>query len=149
MLRVDSAARPLSYDTACLHRNQYIHGISVLSAGEEKGFGIFADEKIRSDQLICSNLAKPLSNLVDCSDMRLFQYLFSAPEELPNKSYIIVCGEMIFLNHCDEPAARVEWRRERSGLLFADLFSVREIDQGGEITIKYKDIDRYQSEQLI
>ena len=131
-----------------MHRNRYIHEISVLFAGE-KGFGIFADEQIRSGQLICSNLAKPLSNLVDCSDMRLFQYLFSAPEELLNKSYVIVCGEMVFLNHCDEPTARVEWHREHSGLLFANLFSIRKIEKGGEITIKYKNIDRYQSEQLI
>ena len=147
-MHIDSVRQSLSHDATRLHRNQYIHGISVLSA-EEKGFGLFAAERIQSNLLICSNLAKPLSKLVDCSDMRLFQYLFSAPEEHQSESYVIVCGEMVFLNHCDEPTARVEWRRERSGLLFADLFSIRKIEQGSEITIKYKDIDRYQSEQLI
>ena len=68
----------LRQNNRVLYRNFY--KISVLSA-RKKGLGIFADECIGADRLICSNIAKPLSKSIDCSDMCLFQYLFSAPKE--------------------------------------------------------------------
>ena len=131
-----------------LHRNHYAYSITIRLS-TNKGFGMFADEYIPPNHLICSNLARPLPKHVNNSDMDVFQYFFVAPQVMPETSYLIVSGEMMFINHDDEPKAQVSWRQNKTGLYYADLFSIKAIKKGSEITIQYKEINRYYSEGFI
>ena len=56
---------------------------------------------------------------------------------------------MVFLNHSDKPNAKVVWWHNPSGLLFANLISINAINLHEEIAIKYSDIERYKSADLI
>ena len=75
-------------------------------------------------------------------DTSLFPYYFVRPEE---REIYLIFGLASFCSHAEEPNATVEWRRTGAGL-WADLTATRAIAVGDEVTLRYANIDDYDTD---
>lgn len=131
--------------------NNEIHSYQFkyrIKKSENKGYGIFAINKIHAKHEIMSCVTKDLSETrSDSIPFSLAQYLFVNPDrfslETPERSYVMVLGEMVFLNHSDQPNCKVRWEMRENGLYYAQLIANQTIQEDEEITIRYTDANDY------
>ncbi len=79
-------------------------------------------------------------------------YYFVRPTEYDSqdvhaKGYIVF-GLSSFCNHSEEPNAKIEWCKDRVGLL-ARLTALQDIQVGEEVTIFYTNIDEYPVDEFV
>lgn len=117
-----------------------------------KGVGISAKSKIPQGEIIIKNVGKNIEYHSKI-DIKISQYFFVDPGTYATNSnetnYVILCGEMLFLNHSDTPNTCVIWEKGDMGVSSAYLIAIQEISKNDEITIKYTDIKDYEKELLI
>ncbi len=114
-----------------------------------RGLGLFATQDIAAGLEVMSCVAKDLTEISSEIPFSMAQYLFAHPDycsELKSdRRYLMVCGEMVFLNHCDTANCSVSWATKHQGLLYAQLRSKTLILKDEELTIRYTDSCDYQT----
>ena len=111
---------------------------------EGKGRVVEVVQDIEAGQVLESSPAVVLSaedrSAIDHTS--LFPYYFVRPEK---REIYLIFGLASFCSHADEPNATVEWRRIGANL-WADLTATRPIAAGEEVTIRYANIEDYDTE---
>ena len=114
------------------------------SSVEGKGRVVEAVEDVVEGQVLESSPAVELSaddrRVIDGT--ALFPYYFVRPDR---RGVYIIFGLASFCSHSEEPNAAVEWRRTGAGL-WADLTATRPIAVGEEVTLRYLNIEKYDTE---
>ena len=114
-----------------------------------RGLGLFATQDITAGLEIMSCVAKDLTEISSEIPFSMAQYLFAHPdhflEQKSDRQYLMVCGEMVFLNHSDTANCSVSWATKHHGLLYAQLRSKALILKDEELTIRYTDSCDYQT----
>ena len=120
--------------------------MSVVRAvtAEGKGRVVHVVEDVSAGQVLESSPAVVLSagdrRAID--DTSLFPYYFVRPEK---REIYIIFGLASFCSHAEEPNSSVEWRRTEAGL-WADLTATQPIAAGDEVTLRYANIEKYDTE---
>ncbi len=120
--------------------------MSVVRAvtAEGKGRVVEVVGDIEAGQVLESSPAVALSaddrRAIDHTS--LFPYYFVRPDK---PEVYIIFGLASFCSHSEEPNASVEWRRTGAGL-WAYLTAIRPIAAGDEVTLRYGNIEKYDTE---
>ena len=120
--------------------------MSVVRAvtAEGKGRVVQVVEDVNAGKVLQSSPAVVLSardrRAIDHTS--LFPYYFVRPEK---REIYIIFGLASFCSHADEPNAVVEWRRTGDDL-WADLTATQAIAAGDEVTLRYANIEDYDSQ---
>ena len=120
--------------------------MSVVRAvtAEGKGRVVHVVKDIDAGQVLESSPAVVLSaddrRAIDHTS--LFPYYFVRPER---REIYIIFGLASFCSHSEEPNAAVEWRRTGAGL-WADLTATQPIAAGDEVTLRYLNIEKYDTD---
>ena len=121
-------------------------GMSVVRAvtADGKGRVVQAVADVGEQRIIESSPAVELSlddrRAIDGTS--LFPYYFVRPD---HPEVYIIFGLASFCSHAEDPNAKVEWRRTEEGL-WADLTTVRPIAAGEEVTLRYGNIEQYDTQ---
>lgn len=117
--------------------------------GTKRGLGLYAVEDILAGKTIMTCAAKDLSSVPDAIPFSVAQFLFVNPmsfhSEHSQRSYLMVCGDMVFLNHSDSEVCSVSWDKNCHGIIFASLIAKDNIASGEELTIRYVDASDYRT----
>lgn len=118
-----------------------------------KGLGVEACRYIPEHSIVMENITKHIEIDSDDIDFGIAQFLFVNPAAYMDNNqlykHIMVCGEMVFLNHDDVPNCSVDWRYDADDICFALLVSRRAIEIGEELTIRYTDVQSYRKKGYI
>ena len=113
-----------------------------------RGHGLFATQDLAAGLEVMSCVAKDLTEISSEMPFSMAQYLFAHPdyfsEHNTDRRYLMVCGEMVFLNNCETANCLVSWVTKHHGLLYAQLRSKKPIRKDDELTIRYTDSCDYQ-----
>lgn len=120
-----------------------------IRSSPSRGLGLFATRDIAEGSEVMSCVAKDLTEVSPEIPFAMAQYLFAHPDHFSDavrdRRYLMVCGEMVFLNHCDEANCVVSWVTRNHGLLYAHLRAKVTVREGEELTIRYTDSSDYQA----
>lgn len=126
--------------------NSRFYPVHVVST-PDRGFGLEALCDVPTKTLLLENMAKRLNARNGEIAFDVAQFLFVDPTPYRVRSadshYLMVCGEMVFLNHSAEPNCSVTWRRGPEGMWIAQLRTLVPIGAGDELLITYTDQDDY------
>lgn len=118
-----------------------------------KGLGLLAATSIPVGTLVMKCAVRDLSEISSRIPFEMAQYLFVNPftfaKEKAERSYLMVCGDMVFLNHDPQCNCNVLWERDAYGIMYAALVANQEIDEGEELTIQYTDFCDYRANGYI
>lgn len=114
-----------------------------------RGFGLYATERIAAGCEVLSCVARDLDAISPDIPFAMAQYLFVHPDQFDaqdrRRRYLMVCGDMVFLNHSDNPNCTVSWSKNRNGLFHARLVALHDTVPDEELTIQYTDACDYKS----
>lgn len=103
-----------------------------------KGRGLMASEAIASGDVIDRSTTIPLS-AADCDLLELSavgDYYFAHPEDA--EAGLVVLGLTSLCNYSNMPNAELRWQRDDSVGWLAELYALRPIAEGEEVTRRYR-----------
>lgn len=103
-----------------------------------KGRGLVASQPIAAGDVVDRSTTIPLS-AADCDLMEnsaVGDYYFAHPEDV--EAGLVVLGLTSLCNHSEMPNAELRWQRDEGIGWIAELYALRPIAAGEEVTRRYR-----------
>lgn len=119
----------------------------------DKGYGLVADCFIPRDTVILRNMARRIDVSNRSVDWAVGKYLHADPnskhlDEKEQCSYLVL-GHLTLVNHSDDPNSHTKWCLDDDQMPTVELIADTDIREHEEITVRYRDVDAYDSETFV